>query len=62
LVELYLRSVGAAQGKQVDMLFGWPKAETRKAVEAVVAAGAATCDVSVPEHGEGWLALTDLLE
>jgi hypothetical protein len=60
LVELYLRSVGAAQTRQVDLLFGWPKAETRKAVDAVVASGLAVCDVSVPEHGEGWLALAEL--
>ncbi len=60
LVELYLRSAGAAQGRQVEMLFGWPKAETRKAVEAVVGSGVAVGDVSVPEHGDRWLALTSL--
>ena len=35
LVELYLKSVGAVQAKQVDMLFGWGKAETAKTVDAL---------------------------
>ncbi len=61
LVELYLRSVGAAPAKQVDMLFGWGKAETQKAVDALVKAGIASPDVSVPEHGEGWLGLSTLV-
>jgi hypothetical protein len=62
LVELYLRSVGAAQARQVDLLFGWPKAETRKAVDAVAGSGLAVRDVSVPEHGDGWLALAELAQ
>lgn len=60
LVALYLRSVGAAQLRQVDLLFGWPKAETRKAVETVIGSGVGVADVSVPEHGDGWLALAEL--
>ena len=62
LVELYLKSVGAAQLRQVDLLFGWPKVETRKAVEAITSAGLAIVDVSVPEHGDGWLALREIVE
>ena len=57
LVELYLKSVGAVQAKQVDTLFGWGKVETGKAVDELVGAGLITNDVSVPEHGDDWLAL-----
>ena len=60
LVELYLRSVGAAPAKQVDLLFGWGKADTKKAVDDIVASGLALAGVSVPEHGDGWLALAGL--
>ncbi len=60
LVELYLRSVGAAPAKQVVTLFGWGKVETGKAVEELVGAGLITNDVSVPEHGDDWLALRTL--
>jgi hypothetical protein len=60
LVELYLKSVGAVQTKQVGMLFGWDKAETQKAVDALVKSGVLAPDVSVPEHGDGWVALTSL--
>ena len=61
LVELYLRSVGAAQAKQVDLLFGWSKAETREAVDSVVRAGLALRDVRVEGRDDGWLALNSLL-
>ena len=60
LVELYLQSVGAVPAKQVDMLFGWNRAETHKAVEALVGSELAVADVSVPEHGDGWLAFSAL--
>ncbi len=61
LLELYLRSVGAAQAKQVDMLFGWGKADTQKAVDALVQSGLVLRDVSVPEYGDGWMALREII-
>lgn len=60
LVELYLASVGAVPAKQVDMLFGWDKIETQKAIAAMVSAGLAVQGVSVPEHGNAWVALASL--
>ena len=62
LVKSFMASVGAVQAKQVDMLFGWGKAETKKTVEALVRSEILTPDVSVPEHGDGWLALAPLAE
>ena len=61
LLELYLGSVGAAQAKQVDLLFGWSKADTRTAVEAIVNQGFAQQDIRVEGHGDGWLALSSLM-
>jgi hypothetical protein len=46
--------------KQTEMLFGWGKSETHKAVDALVGNGLLMAGVSVPEHGEAWLALTAL--
>ncbi len=60
LVRLYLESVGAVPARQVETLFGWGKAETHKAVDALVKSGLAAGGVAVPEHGEDWLALAAL--
>lgn len=62
LIELYLRSVGAAQAKQVDLLFGWGRAETRAAVEALVSSAFAIQDIRVEDHGDNWLAISSLLD
>lgn len=62
LVEKYLKSVGAAQARQVDLLFGWGKAETRAAIDAIIGAGFAQRDVRVEGHGDDWLAMSELLE
>ena len=39
LVELYLRSVGAAQVRDLALLFGWPKGEIEAAAAALVQGG-----------------------
>lgn len=62
LVELYLKSVGAAQTRQVDLLFGWTKADTRAAVDALVSNAFAVPDVRVENHGDSWLAISSLLD
>ena len=61
LVELYLTSVGAAQARQVNLLFGWSKADTRAAIEAVAGSGFAQQKIRVEGHGDDWLALRSLL-
>ena len=62
LAELYLRSVGAAQARQLDLLFGWGKADTRAAVEALVSSGFALQNMRVEDHGDNWLAVSSLLD
>ena len=61
LVELYLTSVGAAQARQVNLLFGWSKADTRAAIEAVAGTGFAQQNIQVEGHGDDWLAMDSLL-
>ena len=39
LVEIYLRSVGAARVRDITLLFGWPAKEIAQAVDALVQAG-----------------------
>ena len=60
LVGSYLKSVGAVQAKQVDMLFGWGKTETQKTVHALVRSGLLTLDVACPNTGMVGSALTPL--
>lgn len=60
LAELYLRSLGAAQPRDLTALFGWPRDQVDAAVDMLVRAGIATRSVVVPDHGADWLALTAL--
>ncbi len=61
LIELYFRSLGAAQAKDVSRLFGWPPELVRRALKSLVQSRilveAVTCD---GQPGE-WLALPELL-
>ncbi len=60
LAELYLRSVGAAQERDLARLFGWPAREISQAVAHLAAAGIAQPDITVAERPGTWLALPDL--
>ncbi len=62
LVEFYLMSVGAAQAKQANLLFGWSKADARAAIEAIVGTGFARQNVQVEGHGDDWLAMSSLMQ
>jgi hypothetical protein len=62
LVECYLRSVGAAQLRDLTMLFGWPQEDTMRALDEMVQQGLAVSKVEVSAwKGNGW-ALTELLD
>ncbi len=62
LAELYLRSVGAAQERDLARLFGWPAAEISAAVDTLVAARIARTGVAVPGWPGPWIALAELVE
>jgi hypothetical protein len=62
LVELYFRSVGAAQGREVVKLFGWSPADVQQAIDRLVKVGILLQGVELANHGAAWIALSELLE
>ncbi len=62
LVELYLRSVGAAQEQDVARLFGWEKQKLDKAIEALQEDGVLQTGLELDRLGGNWLALTEILQ
>ncbi|HQE92938.1 MAG TPA: crosslink repair DNA glycosylase YcaQ family protein [Anaerolineae bacterium] len=60
LVELYFRSVGAAQLGAVAKVFQWPSQDVAKAVSALVDAGTLVAGLTIPEQPGDWFALADL--
>ena len=61
LIELYLRSVGAARVRDIALLFGWPAKEIVQAVDALVQAGAAQQSVTVAERPGEWVVLAEVI-
>jgi len=62
LIEIYLRSVGAARVRDITLLFGWPAKEIAQAVDALVQAGAAQQGVTVAERPGEWIVLAQLMD
>jgi hypothetical protein len=60
LVELYFRSVGAAQTGHVVKVFQWPKREVVKVIAALVAEGTLAGDLTVAGQTGVWFALADM--
>lgn len=60
LAELYLRSVGATQAREIARLFGWTAQEISQAIAALVGAGIAQ-GVTVAEQPGEWVAMTELM-
>ena len=61
LIELYLRSVGAARVRDIALLFGWPGKEIAQAEDRLVQTGAAFQGVTVAEQPGEWLVLAELM-
>lgn len=59
LVELYFRSVGAAQFGDVAKVFQWSHKEVEKAVRALVDTGTLTADLTIPGQKGEWFALAE---
>jgi hypothetical protein len=60
LAELYLRSVGAAQPRDLSLLFGWPRADVEATLDALAEAGAVRQGVTVADRSGEWVALAEL--
>jgi len=59
LVELYFRSVGAAQFGDVAKVFQWPRNDVEAAVSALVDVGTLIADLTIPGQKGDWIALAD---
>ncbi|MBI5293014.1 MAG: winged helix DNA-binding domain-containing protein [Chloroflexi bacterium] len=60
LAELYFRSVGAAQLRDLTTLFGWKAAEATAAVEALAQSGVLRLGLSLDGEAGEWFALAGL--
>ena len=60
LVELYFRSVGAAQLRDVAKIFQWRRADVEGALRALVDAGTLVSGLAIPGQKGDWFALVDL--
>jgi hypothetical protein len=61
LVELYFRSVGAAQLQDVTKLFGWKPVQAERAIERLVKDRILRRSLEVEKHPGEWIALAELL-
>lgn len=62
LLQLYLKSVGAASYQDVIRLFGWHIKETRLTIDSLAAESTIIKDVENPTIPGDWLALEDILQ
>ncbi len=62
LAELYLRSVGAAQTRDLSKLFGWPPELAARTAGRLVQTGAVVGGVRHPTFKGEWLALKELCD
>jgi hypothetical protein len=61
LAELYFRSVGAAQVRDLMKLFGWRNVDAQQAVDRLQKAGMVESGVELGSQGDAWVAVRELL-
>jgi hypothetical protein len=61
LAELYFRSVGSAQLRDLIRLFGWQPPEAEQVVERLIKAGVVQRDVKIEGQPGEWILLAELL-
>ncbi len=61
LLELYFQSVGAAQARDVEKLFGWGREVTQRAVKRLLDGGQILSGVRLENQAGEWLALSSML-
>ncbi len=59
LVELYFRSVGAAQMRDIIMLFGWKPAEAEATIQYLIEKGLLQGDIEIEGKRGEWFVLRD---
>jgi len=61
LLEYYFRSVGAAQIRDITMLFRWKPEVITKALDELVHSGLILRDIPIEDQKNPWIALSELL-
>ena len=61
VVEIYVRSVGAAQPRDLALLLGWPKSELEVALTALTQKGTVRSDVTFTDQPGSWIVLTEVV-
>jgi hypothetical protein len=61
LIELYLRSVGAARLRDLNMLFGWSKGEVDATLASLTLKNTVQSAVAFSDQPGDWLVLTELV-
>jgi hypothetical protein len=62
LAELFFRSVGAAQLREVCKLFGWGPEITHRVIKRLVDSGQVTGSLMLTGQAGEWLALSELVK
>jgi hypothetical protein len=62
LTETYFKSVGAAQFRDVSLLFQWPKSETEKAIQQLVSTHKLIPNLKNDQRKGEWFALPELVD
>lgn len=60
LLRLYFQSIGAAQARDVEKIFGWGREITQRAIRRLVDGGQITSGVCLENQAGEWLALSEL--
>ncbi len=61
LLQLYFQSVGAAQARDVEKIFGWGREVTQRAVKRLLDGGQILSGVRLENQAGEWLALSSML-
>ncbi len=61
LLTLYFQSIGAAQLRDVERLFGWGREVTQQAIQRLVKSGFLISGVSLQNQTGSWLAFSSIL-
>jgi hypothetical protein len=61
LAELYFRSVGVAQVRDLVKLFGWRNVDAQQAIDRLQKSGVVESGVELENQGEAWVVLSELL-
>ena len=62
VIELYLRSVGAAQEQDITRLFGWEMNKVAVALRGLQENGLVQAGIELAQLGGNWLVLSDILQ